>query len=271
MNKFRPLRLAAVATLALGTLLSIPAKAGDWYVSGELGMPIPHTLTLDPNHITQYNVPIDATRDAALGKWQYRPEQGLMGTVRVGKNLRPDLRLEGEVSYLNIWKGEARGEDISASIPWNPAAGWNDYWRSVGGSIDRTRLMVNLIKDFPEFSDIIVPFVGVGIGWSWYDVNKISIKEKWNAVHVVDGSDDHFTYAFYAGANFRLRDNLFLTTRYTASSRDNLDFPGHETIDYTGKPSSRKARFIGRLEDGFDHALSIGLRYKFGHRETYKN
>ena len=269
MNIKRPMRLGAIATLAMCSVLSIEATAKDWYIGGSLGLPFSHTLDIDPTDIKENGAATGITSND-IGKWQFRPTRGLEGMGIVGMYLRPDLRLEGELSLLGIWDGEARGEQFSKAF------------RGTSGSLTRTRVMFNLIKDFPEFSDLIVPFVGVGIGWSWYDADKLRIQEDatfdvgagpqaWNAVHELDGQDDHFTYAFYAGANFKLRHNLFLTTRYAATSREELSFRGREIRGTNLADPGRTETFLGKIDDGFSHTLSVGLTYKFGQREeTYK-
>ena len=57
MNILRPLRLGALASVAIGSLFSIPASAydGNWYISGSLGFQFPDTIDVNPSGIAPNN------------------------------------------------------------------------------------------------------------------------------------------------------------------------------------------------------------------------
>ena len=254
-------RLGVVAGMALAmcSVTSITAKAGDWYVGGSLGFQIPETIDNSISNTRQNGVPAGTTFDREI--WKYEPEKGLTGTLTVGKYLRRDFRVEGHLSYTNIWDADITGYRDGAVR----------FAGDADGEIHKTQLLFSALYDFHGVSDTFIPYVGVGLGWTWFDLDNVGITRRWDGndgvQHVADGREGHFTYAFHVGADFPIRENLFLTSRYTLSNREEMTFDGFERNN-----PARDASFDVTTESGLSHVISFGLKYKFGgRRETYKN
>ena len=272
MNKFRPFRLGAVAVLAMCSVLSIEANAGDWYVEGALGFQVPDTIDISPSGITTLPNALSPGNLAKLnaGTWQYRPTKGMSFTGAVGKYIRPNFRVEGELSFTHVWDGIGKGIDGAQFSNYNPAT-WNHAFADADGEINKTRLMFSAIYDLKRISEVFTPFIGVGLGYTWVDLDSVSVKNTWPDSHyVVDGRDGYFTYAFHLGADLKLRKNLSLTARYTLSNRESMSFSGYEVNDAGVRRPG--VSFKGETDSGADHAFRIGLKYKFSRgEETYKN
>ena len=202
------------------------------------------------------------------GTWQYRGKEGMSFTGAVGKYVRPNLRLEGELNYLSVWAGRGKGiQDTFNNFNVAPS------FAGATGEFDKTRLLFSVIYDFTRFSEVLTPYVGIGIGYTSVDLNNVCVKNTWSdrvggSYYCMDGQDDYFTYALHAGFDLKLRRNLSLTTRYTASNREEMNFSGYELRGGVVRPN---ANFEAETDNGFDHAFSVGLKYSFGgHEEVYK-
>ena len=241
--------------MAICSVTTIQAQAGDIYIEGRLGTQLPQEIDVTSSEYPD------------LGIWNYEPTKGLTGAGAIGMYLRPNIRVEADLSYMKVTAGDI-------AVPSGPYIGSNG---ETIGSFTKTRLMFNALYDFHGLSDHFIPFVGVGLGWSWYDLDNLGIVHTnpndgslIGRSHFLSGRDSHFTYALHVGADIPLRENLSLTTRYTLSNRSGLNFTG---TDLNPDGSRRPVDFTGDIESGVSHGISIGLKYKFNRpeRETYKN
>ena len=289
MKYTRSLRMGAFAALALAVTTTTPLKAdtGDWYINGSLGFQFPQTIDINPAGIDDGGA-LGANSLAVLnaGTWQYRPTAGMSFRGAVGMHVRPNIRVEGELDYLSVW--DARGKGIQGDPAWNGGAGYPAAsWQEAPGEFDKTRLMFSALYDFNRISEVLTPFVGLGLGYSWVDLDNVCIKNAWpTSYYCMNGDDGYFTYALHAGANLKIRENLSLSFRYTLSNRESMNFKGYELSDHDNAATAGineagdglltrrdNVSFDGKIDSGLDHAFSVGLTYKFGQprRETYKN
>ncbi len=274
MTKQRGFAVVAIATLAISvTALSCSrSSARDFYINGSIGSEIPQKV--DVKSADVFPVPNDNTFP---WHFDYEPTRGLMGSVAIGMYVRPDIRLETQFSYMKVWDADV---NRTTDTGWAYVLGKHKAL----GDFSRKQFLVNALYDFDEISGIITPYIGGGLGYTWYTADDAGILQDWGSKHFLNGTDGFFTYALHLGAKFRLRDNLFLTTRYSLANRDRLKFRGYELrpVDANGNPDlgnfnpdhyeRRNLSFNGIVDSGVSHSFNIGLTYKFGSPpETYKD
>jgi OOP family OmpA-OmpF porin len=106
--------------------------------------------------------------------------------------------------------------------------------------------MVNMLYDFNNLSPTFKPYLGVGAGYQWTDVNSSSPK-------ITTGSAGAFAYQAIVGAAIPISSmpGLAVTGEYRF-----MGLAGDRTYDDNGHPVVRT--------DDFNHSILIGLRYAFG-------
>jgi len=170
--------LIAMTLLVAGTVL--PAAAGSYYLSGNLGM-----VFVDDSDLS-------ADGYGKFGKLSF--DDGYSMNVALGNTLGDGLRSELELFY--------RANDVdkgSASVPEVDI----DTSGSVNGKVSGLGAMANFYFDF-ENKSAFKPFIGVGGGYANVDLE------------VEDASDDDWVFAYQAmvGCGYAVSKELTLDLQY---------------------------------------------------------
>jgi OOP family OmpA-OmpF porin len=120
-----------------------------------------------------------------------------------------------------------------------------DYrWNTIrhGGSDSEQKFgpMVNVLYDFTTISPMVVPYVGVGVGYQWADISGSGFGQ-------TEGS---FAYQGIVGAAIPIPPVPGLS--FTAEYR------------FMGLPEDRDYSHGIKATDDLNHSILIGLRYAFG-------
>jgi outer membrane protein OmpA-like peptidoglycan-associated protein len=119
--------------------------------------------------------------------------------------------------------------------------------------------MGNALYDFDLGMGIpLVPYVGVGAGYIWHDLDKVRLTSGVNQVNGF-GSEGRFAYQAIVGAAFALDEvtpGLALTAEYRF-----MGTLGHE-VDVSTIRSGVGTRGAAEV-DNFNHSVLVGLRYAF--------
>ena len=255
--KIRTLALGALLRLAiLGTsvlLFSTVAQAQDngFYVAGDLGYHWPDQLV---------------TRVIGSGtKWTWSPRNNGAGVLRLGYGFDSNWRLELEGAYRPSDLGAIQA-DFFPPRALIPASGIR--FSSVGGHVDATTLMANVIYDIP-LGLLVQPFVGGGAGLVHtavtaqggfpfcavcappaicFPVCSLNVK--------VDESIDKLGWQGIAGLSWPLASQWTVdaTFRYLRAN-------GVTWSTLAGSGLFMPGRFRG---DFSDNSVTVGIRYSFG-------
>jgi opacity protein-like surface antigen len=184
-----------------------PVYQYNWYIEGTLAIPLRRDY--------------DFT-STGLPSGTYKPDIGLAGMIAVGMHFAPNWR--AEVFFFG-----GRGSDGSVRF----AAG------TFPQSGDATVLAagVNAYYTF-NWGYWIKPYVGAGVGFAHYDVNRIGFP---GGAFFIDDSDTAFIGLLHAGLDIPLTTQFTGTVRYTAAFIPDLKFgsvPAGVTRNVEGHVSS---------------------------------
>lgn len=157
--------------------------------------------------------------------------------------------------YGNNWRGELefsyRSNDIRhISVDAGPPNffGWPES--NISGDLTAYTFMANLIRDFDFGSDVVTPYLGVGVGFSQVSANLVGSGP--SGALLIDDSSREFTWQGIAGLAFALAENLALDISYRYVGMREPSFAG--TL---GSAQTVNAEFE-------NHSLFAGLRWNFG-------
>ena len=167
-------------------------------------------------------VPIEGWYDSIFGGYAYLPhfintnhggftrnnvnnQGGYDVGGAVGFKSNP-MRYEGEVSYINA-------KINSFALNYVPQTEPRGYNNAVLG-------MANFYYDFPGATDLLKPFLGVGIGYAW-------IQAQLNAngptmVSRFSGANSAFAYQATAGLTYNFAENYALVANYKYVATTNV-------------------------------------------------
>ena len=188
---------------------------------------------------------------------------GFAGVLSVGYGLGNGLRFELEGNY--------RENDISHiggfSGPGITGAGVTGAFRNNDGTFRQYGAMVNALYDIdltPYGVNMpIVPYVGLGVGWSINDYDNLVGTRNTptgNTVQI-DGQSGRFAYQGIVGASYPIDavPGLSLTAEYRYFGSLKADVRGSVVAPSGAKVSEGKYRFA----EAQNHTGLIGLRYAF--------
>jgi outer membrane autotransporter protein len=132
----------------------------------------------------------------------------------IGFKLTPQLRIEGELSYMTA---DLTGVSIT---------NLGDF--DIGGGVDSTFAMINLYYDFDFDWKRIRPFIGAGIGYAWHDG---SITDVSGFAVDAEGDSSGYVWQVGAGARYPLSETLSLIGAYRYMDGADLEFDEYE-IDF---------------------------------------
>ena len=252
--------LAAVAALAVTVSLGAPASAG--------GLPGYRGSLKDGPPVHHYSA----------GPCYFRADIGYSGSVDPDVNFpvinNPAFHFIDEVSNVEIddaLLGEVGIGCGSGSRGWRAefALGYRSEREITGeppvfvpndpihATVSTYTAMLNIYKDLGRWRGI-VPYVGVGIGVAYNEVDDVFFTQNPGLVNRIRGNSDlAFAWSVMAGFGYQI------------SNRAVLDF-GYRYIDFGSVRSDRadSAFFVNpsvEIDDLTAHELKFGLRYHFGH------
>ena len=210
------------------------------YVGGGLGL----------NFMQSQNVSTTAGPYSASGKINYNT--GFAGKLNVGYGFGNGLRAELEGNYRN-----------------NTANGTNPLPlvgnANVHGNEQKYGAMVNALYDFNTISRYVIPYVGVGVGYTAIQEQGLNIYNNGGQGNIAYGNSTKSSFAWQAilGAAFPITPALAITAEYNFFNPvSDRNYAGSANLraggtTYTGMGSSK---FSG----DYNHSLLIGVRYAFG-------
>lgn len=166
--------------------------------------------------------PIDGLYSSVFGGYAYLPDnvstsrQGLMRTDAsykggylaggaLGYQSNP-LRYEGQITYLNADAQHFRINGLRQN--------------RIQGDANAILAMANVYYDFPEFIPCIQPFLGMGIGYAWVEMELNSLAPTSSRFK---DSDSAFAYQATAGLTYNYAENLGFNLGYRYVSTNHID------------------------------------------------
>ena len=251
-----------LASLCATALISAPAFAQEWYVSGSVS----YANQSDSDNsgttgaFTTGNLGDGTTLDVAAGTpygGNTEFDNGSGFNAEAGARYGNGLRSGVEISYtkanvethtgVTLGGGSIDALD-AASIAGSPTPLGASVAAIVAdgrGDITSTSVFANVYYDFNSAS-AWQPYVGAGIGLS--DVN---VKYNPSGVDVIDGGETKLAYQVKAGLTWRVNETWDVYGEYAYRATDDVEldndlFPGTLSIENQ------------------QNLLSIGARYRFG-------
>lgn len=156
------------------------------------------------------------------------------------------IRTELEFNYRN--------NDIRHWVGNAAASGWQGG--TLSGDMSVYSVMANIIKEFGDSNSTVTPFIGAGVGYSWFDYELVGT----NPVAMgglgsllVSDTAGAFSYQGIAGLAFHLAEGVALDISYRYFGATEPDFAG--TINGTA---------MGFDTEYSNHSVYAGLRWNFG-------
>lgn len=257
---------AALCALGAGSfLVSMPAHAQEWYVSGSVGYLMQNDssnagatgafTTGNGDPVIPFGTAIAA--GTSYG-WETEFDNGYtlageFGTA-YGNGFRSGIELvfsKADVdthSRVNVAGTVIDGVDaavLTGSATQLGVTVGDVVAAPRGDKIESTSLFANLYYDFNR-SGMISPYLGAGIGYS-----DVQVTYRPSGVGIIDDSEGKFAYQLKAGA--------------TWSVSDRIDLFGEAAYRATDDISVNNGLFPGSLDiENTQTVLSIGARYRFG-------
>jgi len=165
---------------------------------------------------------------------------GMLGLASIGWGFGNGLRAEVEGSY--------RSNDISTASPGGNIRGTSGYFRNYGA-------MANALFDIPT-GTALTPYVGVGAGFIWTEVDKANLSGPGGARYRIDDTDANFAYQGIAGLALAVAPGLSLTAeaRFLGTLQPSLN------VSRTSAVGPAAGSF---KPDNYNVSGLIGLRYAF--------
>jgi OmpA-OmpF porin, OOP family len=122
----------------------------------------------------------------------------------------------------------------------------------VGGKEQKFGPMVNVLYDFTGIVPYVAPYVGVGVGYQFVQVNQGSL----GAFRVNKSTMGSLAYQGILGASLPITRALDATLDYRFMGLvDHRDYDG---VGVGGLPG------VARYSNNYNHTIMVGLRYTFG-------
>jgi len=224
--------LVGAALAAVLAASGASAQVVGWYGAIDVGGHFPNN--------------INAKGVGPVPSWNWKPDDGFMGDLRLGYQFTPHWRIEGELGYRDSKLKQISGGSLGVTSP--------------GGSINDWTYMGNVIYDFLPNAKIS-PFIGGGVG-----AQQVTFKTRGQLAGLPNGyglpeslttndSDTKLAYQGIVGVAWRASDRLNIDLTYHYLTGDKL---GWQTQTSGPAPVAQLGAFKGRYEDS---AVTIGLRY----------
>jgi OmpA-OmpF porin, OOP family len=170
---------------------------------------------------------------------------GFAGVASVGWGFGNGLRTEAEFGYRNNSVSSVSGIYASSNI-------------HAGGTEAKYGLMVNVLYDFGGYTPWVTPYLGVGAGYQWVDLNGVDVSTNAGNRLNIDGTEGAFAYQAIVGVAYPLQQvpGLALTAEYRF-----MGLTGNRNYSATATGPNRSVSTSVRAGDEFNHSLLVGIRY----------
>jgi opacity protein-like surface antigen len=231
--------LAGALAFALPAMAAAQPVTG-LYLGAGIGVDIPYDQTIVASGLA------DEALEIGWGT-------GFAGVLSLGYGFGNGFRAELEGSYRSSSIDEISGTDVA---------------NFSGGSQRSYGLMVNGLYDFRLGVDWVYPYLGVGLGYQWTELDDYRLGPADGRAFGMSasGTDGAFAYQAIVGAAFPLRavPGLSLTAEYRF-----LGTFGHQSYEgYKINPRGRRTDGSLTLGSQEHSMLLFGLRYTFGGPRT---
>jgi outer membrane protein OmpA-like peptidoglycan-associated protein len=178
------------------------------------------------------------------GNLKYNP--GFVGLGGVGWGFGNGLRTEVE--------GDYRFQTFRSVSQSNGPTG------NVKGNENIYGVMVNALYDF-DVAPWVSPYVGVGVGYQWVQYKSFGIAFNGNFGNQNSQTEGSFAFQAILGAAFPIPDvpGLAITAEFRF-----LGLPGDRTYNLTGSFPNGTTTANLKVNDEWNYAGLVGLRYNFG-------
>lgn len=182
---------------------------------------------------------------------------------KVHTKVGPAFVLSGGYGFGNGLRAEVEG-----SYRYNSLSGTNDFFTTAtaGGKEQKYGAMVNVLYDFVGLSSMVQPYVGVGVGYQWAQLQNAYIAGRTAAgvpaaVRYSDQTKGAFAYQAIIGAAMPIKaaPGLALTAEYRFMGMSGNRNYGARTV--VGAASVSGTSTLG---NNFNNSILLGVRYNFG-------
>lgn len=223
-----------VLTTALIFMATSAMAENSWYMSADLGLQVPDG---EATHAGEHapNTP------------SYDFDEGVVAGLAVGYYINDAFRVEAEARFRNqeTEDGNLFGYNSRSSETFN-----------LGGEVDTTTIMANLIYEFDNTSNF-TPYIKGGLGIAYSDASAdldiqptfttFGFTDRWQ---YPDNDETNFAWSIGAGVDYNLTENLLLGLEYQYIDMGDIstgvDING-DWIDY----------------DLSAHEITVGITYLF--------
>ena len=233
--------------LLASTLLALPLAAQAQpitgvYIGAGAGVNLKQNSDLDAKG------PLGAGLPRRGGELQY--DTGWAGVLSVGYGFGNGVRAEIEGNYRYNKADGVAGFGLG---PWGRDRG---YAQSYG-------VMANVFYDFYQLNWPVIPYIGVGAGYVWTELNSVrGTSGQSGQRFAIDDTDGQFAYQAMVGASVPISavPGLAITAEYRFMGT--LDNSFKATAYDTTVPIGAPLR--GKVDaENFNHAFMLGVRYAF--------
>lgn len=244
----RNLLALAVMSTALCTGVAQAAPLTGPYIAGGAG----YDLTQTQHGHFSPGADADGLGGTGGGSAGFRHAAGYTGFGSVGWGFGNGFRVEAEGAYTHTGLNH-----VSHSAATGRTSGHD---QSYGGLLN-VIYDVDLKQDF-GLDTAIKPYVGVGAGYLWTDLQNASTQYAQGGRTRWSGSRGSFAYQGIVGASYDVPSvpGLAVTADYRMTSTDFSN--GSYNSGFTGAAGMLKSGHVN-FDERFNHQFTVGLRYAF--------
>ncbi|HXT81067.1 MAG TPA: OmpA family protein [Acetobacteraceae bacterium] len=168
----------------------------------------------------------------------------------------------GPAAVVSVGWGFGNGlrAEIEGNWRYNNLSGSNIPGVGVGGDEQKFGGMVNVLYDFVGLTSMVQPYVGLGAGYVGVQEQGFNLSAGGATAHFPTTTKGGFAYQAILGVAVPLDPKLALTAEYRF-----MGVAGHRSYSALGTGGTT---FSGNLNNNFNHAFLIGVRYNFGQPEA---
>ncbi|HEY8289650.1 MAG TPA: OmpA family protein, partial [Acetobacteraceae bacterium] len=180
--------------------------------------------------------------------------RGQQGSGKIGTNVGP-------AAVVSIGWGFGNGlrAEIEGNFRYNQLSGSNIGGVGVGGNEQKFGGMVNVLYDFVGLVPSVQPYVGLGAGYVGVQEQGMSMNAGGATANFPTTTKGGFAYQAILGVALPLDAKLALTAEYRF-----MGVAGHRNFSARGTGGTT---FTANMNNDFNHAFLIGVRYNFGQPE----
>jgi OOP family OmpA-OmpF porin len=185
----------------------------------------------------------------------FSPVLGAVGSGNLHTQVGPQLNLSVGYGLGNGLRAEVEG--FYSNNTFNNS---NDRALDSGGREQKFGPMVNLIYDLGAgYLPVVTPYIGVGAGYLWTQENNLHVSSPLASVTAGRSSQGAIAYQGIIGASFPVSPALRVSLDYRFLGLvGNRDYDGAVVAGRTVAPA------VWRMNDNYNHLVTIGFTYAFG-------